>query len=366
MALETLSSVSSALSQLFMPEIARQFNNMAVTASLVPVKPGFGKNVAWDVEFTGATAQTVAEGSDVLTAEFTTNPPVPATLSWATYRSSFQLSENELAAAITSTGSPNALLDMFSERVFNAVTKLAQAVNVDLMTGTGTDGSSNPNIVGLWGGSTDATGTYAGINRGTFTEWAGNQLGNSGIARPLTLDLLYQADQQIFQACGEPATHIITSPGTYRKYAGLFESIRRVMTPGGAPALMQAGSPMPSNGIGISASSSPLGFNTMPIIRDRNFPTGKMIMANMNYAEIRYLPFVNPGDGLGFQQSTLTGTSGGSGPTGGPVNTVTSIPARIVLLAKTGDSIKATVKSVIQLAVRRPNAFCQVVDISEV
>ena len=44
----------------------------------------------------------------------------------------------------------------------------------------------------------------------------------------------------------------------------------------------------------------------------------------------------------------------------------TDIPARIVLLAKTGDNVKASVKTVIQMALKRPNACGYIADIAEV
>jgi hypothetical protein len=44
----------------------------------------------------------------------------------------------------------------------------------------------------------------------------------------------------------------------------------------------------------------------------------------------------------------------------------TDIPARIVLLAKTGDNVKASVKTTIQMAVKRPNSSGYIADILEV
>jgi hypothetical protein len=43
----------------------------------------------------------------------------------------------------------------------------------------------------------------------------------------------------------------------------------------------------------------------------------------------------------------------------------TEIPTRIRLLAKTGDNVKASVKTTIQLAVKRPNAMGYIADIAE-
>src|ERR1019366_8175 len=132
MAVDILSNISSALSQLFEAQLARQWNRMAVTAQLIEAERGRGKNVAWDVEFSGASAGSVAEGSDVATSEFATDVVLPATLSWATYRSSFQISELEVDAAAGSQGSADALLDIFGERVLGANSKLISTINADI------------------------------------------------------------------------------------------------------------------------------------------------------------------------------------------------------------------------------------------
>lgn len=347
MATETLSSISAALSQLFAPDIARQWNRMAVTAALIEARKGRGKNVAWDVEFSGTSAQSVAEGSDVAEGEFVTDVNVPAVLSWGTYRSSFKVSETEIDAAISSQGSADALLDIFGERVMNASAKLASVINTDLFTGTGTDGSGNPNIVGLFGGSTDATGVYAGINRASFSEWSGNVLANGGIARPLTQDLLYQLEQNIFTSCGEPPNCIVTSAGVFRKYAGLFESVRRIVTDGRGPTE-------------YDTATSDLFWKGIPVIRDRNAPAGKLIMLNTNYLYTHYLPRFQPGDAVMQKMEMVEGSSGQK------VKNMTQIPARIALLAKTGDAVKASVKTTLQMVMARPNSSGQLLDVSEV
>ena len=92
---------------------------------------------------------------------------------------------------------------MFGERVLNAHHKLCSRVNVDIFTGTGDlDAAGVPTLVGLYGGPMIATGAYATIDRGQFPEWAGNVLANGGVARPLTLDLMAQLEQNVFTACG--------------------------------------------------------------------------------------------------------------------------------------------------------------------
>lgn len=346
MALETLAAVSAALSQIFAPDFERQMNRLAVTAALVQAERGRGKNAAWDVEFSGATAGAVQEGSDVPESEFTTDPAQPAFLNWAHYRQSFKISETEVDAAATSLGTPDVLLDMFQERVLNAHHLLASVINADIFIGTGTNAAGIGNLVGLFGGPLEMTGVYAGIARAQFGEWSGNVLANGGVPRPLTTDLMAQMEQNIFAACGEPPDLWIASAGVLRKYESYFESIRRIVSDGRGPTSYGAG-------------ASNYFYKGAPVIRDRNCTTGHLVAVNTAYLRMQYLPHVNLGDALGYSERNIEGASG-------KITTATQIPARIVLLAKTGDNLKGSVKTSIQLALKRPNACGYIADIAEV
>jgi hypothetical protein len=347
MALETLAAVNAALSQTFEQELFRQYNRLAVAAALIQAERGQGKNCAWDVEFSGATAGAVAEGSDVEEIEFSTDQPVPATLGWATYRQSFKMSETEIEAAASSLGTPDVLLDMFGERVLNAHHKLVSNINVDVFTGTGVLQNGVPTLVGIYGGAMESTGLYAGISRQQFPEWASNVLGNGGVPRPLTVDLMAQLEANVFTACGEPANLVLASAGVVRRYENFFESIRRVVSDGRGP-------------MDFGAGAANLFYKGMPVIRDRNGPPGRLAMLNTNYLRMKYLPPLNPRDAAGYAEGKLEGSSGNT------VRMATEIPTRIRLLAKTGDNVKASVKTTIQLALKRPNSCGYIADIAEV
>lgn len=346
MPLENLAAVSAALSQIFAPQFERQMNRMAVTLALVQAERGRGKNAAWDVEFSGAEAQAVDEGSDVEDDEFTTDPPQPAIVNWAHYRQSFKISETEAEAAATSIGTPDVLMDIFGERVTNAHHKLAQVINADIFTGTGRNAKGFGTVVGFLGGPLERSGVYGGIPRSQFLEWNGNVLGNGGVPRPLTTDLMAQLEQQIYDACGEPPDLWIASSGVLRKYEGYFESIRRIVSDGRGP-------------IAYGAGASNYYYKGAPVLRDRNCPSGYLVALNSAYVRMQYLPHLNLGDALGYSEKNIEGAAG-------KIVTATQIPARIVLLAKTGDNLKASVKTSIQLAVKHPNTCGYIADILEV
>jgi hypothetical protein len=235
---------------------------------------------------------------------------------------------------------------MFGERVLNAHHKLCSRINEDIYVGTGTNALGVRNLIGLFGGPLEQTGTYAGIGRQQFPEWSGNVLANGGVARPLTLDLMAQMEQNIFNACGEPPDLWIGSAGVLRKYENYFESVRRVVSDGRGP-------------VAYGAGASNYFYKGAPVIRDRNCTAGRLIALNTQYLRMQYLPHINPGDAMGYGERNLEGASG-------KIVTATDIPARIVLLAKTGDSMKASVKTTIQLVLKRPNACGYIADIAEV
>jgi hypothetical protein len=346
-----LSAVAGALSTLFAPKLARQFNRMSVLGSLIPSERGMGKSINWDVEFDGATAASYAEGADVASSEFNVDTLQPAVLSWGHYRGAFQVSETQLNAAFSSPYSGEAVMKLLDERVNSTMTKLASVINGDLWNGTGTDGSSNPNIVGLLGGALGSTGTYAGLSRSTYPLWAGNLLANGGVARALTIDLLNQAEQAVFTATGLVPNVIVCDPATFRKYSNLFENVRRVE--GTGPITR------------YDTSTGNLFYRDIPIIRDKDAPAGTLVMMNTELIKKVYLPEIDDAssDAVSSAEREGAGQSGGEG--GVPmVENPMNLPFKIVALSKTGDSLKFFVKSVLNLKVERASAFCVIQDIS--
>ncbi len=347
MALEVLSDISAALSQTFERDLYHQFNRTATLLSQIEARPTTtGKTIAWDVEVTGSGTQAtvVAEGSDVAAGEYQTDKPLPATLSHGIYRTAFQLSETELKVAAISMGSPEALVDLLGDRMLTKMASLASLINQDLFTGTGTSGG-NPNIIGLYGGACDASTTYATIIPGTYTEWQSTVLGNSSVDRPLTVDLLNQAEEQIFRKCGRRPDFIMTSTGVRRKYQGLFEEIRRLQ--GGPYNLGVEGDPA---------------FMGIPVQRDKDAPSKKLIMGCSEFLRIRFLPPL--GNDI---DTTLRRMRMLQGSNGQPAQRVTgtAIPVGIQPAGKTGANIKFWMDLELQLQVLRRNAFAVITDISE-
>ena len=357
--MEDLSVIFNALSQVFDPQLERQWNRTAVMASLIEARPGVGKNVAWDAEFSGATAAAVAEGSDVIDAEFSGDIATPATLAWGEYRSVFRVTESEIMAAASSIGSPTALIDLFGERILGGGAKIASVINGDVINGTGTvtwNGAPVSNIVGLLGGALAPTGNYAGLSRSTYPEWAGNLLAHGGTARTLTLDLMDQADENIYIASGMSFDFVIASPGVCRKYASLFTPVTRIVSEGRGPLTMGLGAQL-----NLGNAPGELFYKGRPVYRDKDMASGTMVLGTIAGLRARYQP--RPGfaeDLAPVRQFNAEGMNGL-----GDVRTMTGIPIRLVPLGRRGTSIPVMMFTEVQLQVARPNSFCVIADISE-
>lgn len=349
MAEEVLSDISGALAQTFAPELTRNWNRRAVFAQNVPIKmgggQGAGQNVAWDVEFSGATAASFDEGDDVSDGEFATDPVDKAVLPWGQYRSAFKLSNLEINVAAANMGNATALEDIAGERFLGSISKILDLIETDCFTGDGTDGSGNPNIIGL-NTALSASGDYAGLAVGTYTEWAGNVSANSGTPRALTMGLLAASEQLAFTASGFEPDMLMTTAGVHTKYESLFEAARRTVDNGQGP--------IPS----YQGSTGRLYWRGKPVVRNRVAPAGYIYMLNADELEFRVLPWAGVNDGIRVESRSAVSSNG-------KTMDAVGIPFHVYPLARTGSAVKFCVEVYCQLKVKRRNAHVMIKDISE-
>lgn len=340
MAVSNLSAIASALSLIFDSQLARQWNRMARTISRLQAKPGTGKSVNWDVSTSGQTATAYTEGADIDASELLIDAKVPMVLPWGLYRNAFGLSEHQLEAANQSKDSAEQLMQLLEESVYEAIAALASKLNKDLFTGIG----SSSQLCGL-DYSLLTTGSYGGQTVDA-TVLASNVDTNSNVNRALTLDLMNKMEAAIFTASGMRPDSIVTTPGVMNKYKSLFEPIRRLV--GDAPNRYDTG-----------VQDDMMYFMGVPVVRDKDCPTGKMYFLNHSTVHMAYMPPANFGDSVQFVVKLGTG-SNGAGDT-----EQFGIPFRIQSLAKTGDSVKFFLRTATQLVVRRPNANGVITHITE-
>lgn len=356
MAIQTLSDISSVISTKFARQIARTVNRHAVTTALLPKVPVRAKNVSWDVRFPGATAAaSYTEGTDVAEGEFTTDTDVPAVLNWGLYRKAFKLSGPALSAAAGSgVNSPEEIERLFEGHLNDCIQALADKINKDVIAGAGTTGL----IHGLLNGALAASGSYAGIDPGTYTAWVSTVLANGGTVRPITKALLDQAEQALYEATGQSPTHILCSAAV----AGKLENTAIDTITRNSPV----GSPTNANDLAAILPQNMSGFTGMfykgiPIFRDKDYLSSgnrnkMLVMLNAaSGVEIQcLLPASGPMSSIPGMQSMGLMDSNGQ---------LLNIPVSVEPLARTGDAMKFQAYTWLQLAVRRRNAHAVIQDI---
>jgi hypothetical protein len=350
MAIETSATILSALAQTYAKKYHPQFNRAARFLSLIDTVQEGGKNVAWTNSFSGATAGSYAEGADLVSGDFTSDVKVASTLSWGLYRTSFWMSDHEIEVAQSAGGSADAMMGIFETNLREHIAKIASQLNNDAINATGTDGSSNPCLQGILS-ACQATGTYAGVARATYPEFAGNVLANGAVGRALTLNLMQQAEDAIFNASGgHGVDFILTDAAMVSAYAAILET-RRVFN---------------DNSGTLNAYPKDDGsfFKGVPIVRDVNMPRasglGSLVFVNKDAVKLVALP---PTPCKNAQASFVINMATGMAADG-TLQDSTGIPLRVCFLGKTGDSTKVMIRTAVQMKVTNPNRIAVLKDIT--
>lgn len=343
MAAVDLSVITGVLASLFEDRITSQLNRSVVLAQLLPVTGGQGKNIQWVVRSGTAVpaGAVIADGADVTV--FNSDTKTPAVLQWSVYHDAFAISGLSYTAAMAA-GNPAELAGLFAEETEESVTRVAAAVGSDLYTGT-------TGIIGMLGagGGLKATGTYAGINRATVTQWAGNEILNGGTPRALTFDLMRETRRAIYNASGEKPDLIVCSPKQHEKYGLLFQNERRYMD----------NVRLRGQNIQLDGGYQVLEFDGIPVVEDQFCPDDQMLFLSTRHVNLKYLPSgpdgINQASGMQSLHGHPEEQFGGS-----PMQ----MGARVQPLAITGDSFKFAMYVYTQMCVKRPNACAVLGDLN--
>lgn len=338
-------NLSAILTTIFADDITNNIQRACPLPQLLPVRTGRGKNIAWVAKFTqpaGYTNGGVADGADV--AVYNSDRREPATLQYTSYIEAIAVGGRAQAAAMAA-GNPLELADLLAEEVRDANERLALIVAQEFYTGTG---SGNNQLNGLYSaqagamGGLMATGVYAGIDRATYAEWAGNAVLNGGVNRALTIELMRDTRRTITNACGMKPDLIVTDPIQFEKYGNLLQNSRRLtqeVTIRGQKIVLDGG-------------FTALDFDGVPVIEDPNHPAHRMSFLNTREVYITQLQAptgVAASNDVG--QISLAGTPEYQFGDGN-----VKLTARIKHLAEAGDAFRAELICYPQIVVRRPNA----------
>ena len=346
MATVDMARISAALATVFQPRVVEQMNRSVVLLQLLPFAEAHGQNIQWDTEFSASgesTDSTIADGADV--SVYQDDDVVPAVLQFATYSEAFGITGKARAIAAAARN-PDELADLFAEKIERAVRRLTKNIAKDIYTGAGTTNL----MAGLTQLAILSTGTYAGLARGTYGQWAATELANSGIARPLTYDLMRAARRNIYEDCGEMPDLIVCDAMQHEKFGGLFNGQRQY----------NQDVYLRGQKITLQGGYRALEFDGIPVIADVNCPAGKMLFLNTQYVKMRQLPDVGP--------DAVSGAMGKIGLHGSAEEQfgggATQLSAMINPLARTGDAYKFQLKLYPQIQVERPNSCAVVSDLA--
>jgi hypothetical protein len=320
------------LAQNYKGGLVRQINRQSIALKCLPFVEGEGKNVAFAPTGTGAVAENFSEGADV--ANFGSDAQVSATLSWAMYRANFHVS-GLAEATSASSKSPEGNLKLWARNMEDSMATLASLINGAVYTGAGT----GTTLAGLDVAIGSAVNTYATLDRtiGANSYFIPNLFAPVA-ATALTFDLIRTDLAAIYTACGMRPDVAFVHPNVFRKIAGLFDPLKQyqfqVITARGQ--------------VSLDGSAGAINFDGCMFIEDKDATDGKIYYVNTSHVRIEYLPMdLSTIPGMTDEIMDLFVDDGfGTTPLG----------VRMEILARTGDSDKATMKTYLQLVCDRPNS----------
>jgi hypothetical protein len=267
-----LASILNALGQRVAPTIRRQINRRCTILKLIRIVPGRGKNVAWDVEGSGAYTEDHADGVDVST--FGSDDTLQAVLPWARSRSNFRMTDEAIAAA--QSNGDEAFIGYARRQMENAAPALASRLNAHMFVGAGGN-----QMVGLQTALSD-TGMYAGLSRGANVWWRSNVIDAGGA--PLTLDMARRAlGVTIFNACGEQPDFAFVDPDTFAYLGNLFQQQRRYTEPVRTVNTANRGE------VKLDASIGAIEIDGCIFIKDKDATVGEVTFVNSGAVEAEVL-----------------------------------------------------------------------------
>ena len=231
-----------------------------------PTKKVEGKQREWEVHYAGNTgALSYTESGDI---------PTAGNQSYKKATAPFKL----VGVPVQVTGFVDAatkggggFLQALTSETTEAIKDLKDAINTMQMS-TSAPGNSGADITGFPYIISD-TGTYAGLDRSTYTWFQSYVLDNSGTDRDLTLSLMQDQYRTLLSpARSSKVTHIFTSFKHYDDYGNLMADNRRFIS----PAKMDAG-------YGQKYDSMP--FNGSPVIGVPGMADGAMYFINKDFWE---------------------------------------------------------------------------------
>lgn len=339
MAKQTLSIVSNFQPSTLDRELADQTVRLAPLASRIKVVAGNGINCAWVNQFSGKNTYVPAtDGYAVQDAELTSDEKVIATLNWSEMRQSFELTTAAQDTSASTLGGAQELRSLFTNDLLGAAAIIAEDLETALHVGTG----SNRTLVGIQN-AIKASGTYANINVGTYSEFAGVVSANGGTPRNFTPALLSAHLKAMRVAAGASGNLIEMHPDLLDKYYSSFDKRQFFNAVGN---------------FDLGMDPKLMSFAGIPILENRECPAGEVNVLDLNTIEFRVVPPTFDPERSMVVWMGQAAANAGAGQAG------IGIPLICERLAYTGPSDKYMVRTpLIQLVVKKPRRNGRLVDL---
>lgn len=314
----TSSANAQALSLLLSQTLQSNINRTVTGLALLPVVAGTGKAAYFTAQFTGAAnASAVADGARVSYSDADNETEQAGTLNWSIYSkvaSVSGLAQSTAMATKVNYAARSLLGDnatLLSARIHQQVQRLNMGLGTAFFSG---DETASPTQLGGIANSVKASGTYAGINPGTYTEWVSTA--GSVSAAALSFDTINsQLLTPIFTACGEKPSVLVTDPTNFDRLRALYGSatvpyIREMVVPGVVNEY--TGRMVPSRRIQLDAGAEAFSVQGIPVIRDKDCTAGKVYALNLQYLQLHTLsPFLDDLTDLARMKQFLSDVVGG-------------------------------------------------------
>lgn len=335
--------ISAAMSLILQDPMVDQFRRDIVLLHLLTVKNnGRNDTLTWNPKFTGRTAGgPYAEGADMSDGDFDSHVRQKATLNWAEYRAGAKVSG--LAMSVSGAGGYAGVgSDLFDEELRDAIDKMAIDVGSDMYAG---DPTASPVELAGAAIAIDSSGTFAGLNSGTYTEWVSGE--NTLATASLSFDeLRSKLIRPVKDATGRDPDFVMC-PGT------VFDSIKALASDAGMNAIVNE---VRVNGVTIditrAAGAYAVQVDGVPFIEDRHCTSSTLYAITASDVEVVQLPSITPARDPARVAAAIKALTGvDTQPTEVEMRMRRSgvVVPTIEFLAQTGDAYKAMCKVYLQL-----------------
>lgn len=340
------SIATMVVAQNYSGDVVRQVNRRTSLLRTIPIMmEANGANVAWVAEFSGATANAMAEGAGGTTP--TSDAQAAAVLNWAYYEQTTEITGPAQAAARTSR-TPQGNLNQKGRQIANSLAALVSKVNGDCYAGNGA--ASPKQLTGLDSAIGDNTNTYATIVRGSQALWK-PYLANPGAAQNISLGQIREDLKEIYVQSGEYPDIAPCHPAVFNEIGNLFDAQRRLIQT--VDKLTTA-----RGDITLSGGYTGIEVDGCVFIKDKDATlesgsgSGRIYYLNSNYVslQVQVQPEFLAAMPSGFDESPEAPITANDGFGEVPLLAV------VKKLAETGDAVRYMSKTYCELRVKKPRA----------